>query len=148
MAPADRNPAMAQKIESLRLTLAPIVPLPTGPSHPEFPKTLLNFWLLTEGQLDSLAHYYHQSTPCVWTNQYPANMNWDVSFFNRTANSGQMSEKQRIAIKRRKFGKFIGMNGCETPVEEVEFRLQVLEAELAQSLRRAEHAMMPHRKFA
>ena len=35
-----------------------------------------------------------------------------------------MSEKERIRIKRRKVGKFIGLVGMETPVEEIAARIQ------------------------
>ncbi|EMF13803.1 uncharacterized protein SEPMUDRAFT_85001, partial [Sphaerulina musiva SO2202] len=64
MAPSTRrNSALAKKIATLQLRLAPLVPLPAGPPHPAFPDTLLAFHLLTEAELDSIAHYYHQSTP-------------------------------------------------------------------------------------
>jgi hypothetical protein len=52
------------------------------------------------------------------------------------------TEIERIAIKRRKFGKFIGLMDCETPVEEIEGRLRASmkkAVRLAQEeLRRAE----------
>jgi hypothetical protein len=35
-----------------------------------------------------------------------------------------LTDVERIAIKRRKFGKFIGLMNCETPVEEIEGRLR------------------------
>lgn len=67
MAPSTRrNSALAKKIATLQLRLAPLVPLPAGPPHPAFPDTLLAFHLLTEAELDSIAHYYHQSTPSQW----------------------------------------------------------------------------------
>jgi hypothetical protein len=34
------------------------------------------------------------------------------------------TDAERIAIKRRKFGKFIGLMDCETPVEEIGGRLR------------------------
>ncbi|QIW95432.1 hypothetical protein AMS68_000950 [Peltaster fructicola] len=173
MAPSTRaNPALTRKIATLQLTLAPFVPLPAGVPHPAFPKTLLAFHLLTEDELDSLAHYYHQSTPGPWTHQYPATMNWDKDFlarpsaesinmsttrrlsqtendfltdlmqtvsdlssprnaFNRENESDddvvhhtKLSDRERIRIKRRKVGKFIGLVGMETPIEEIAGRLQ------------------------
>ena len=82
MAPLTRpnNAALTKKIATLQLELAPLVPLPSGPPHPAFPKTLLAFHLLTEDELDSIAHHYHQSTPGPWTQHYPALMNWDKTF--------------------------------------------------------------------
>ncbi|KAL9093849.1 MAG: hypothetical protein Q9165_003772 [Trypethelium subeluteriae] len=147
MAPAKRSPDLAKKINQLRLNLAPIVLMPSGPAHPDYPKTILHFFLLTEEQLDSIAHYYHQSTPTIWTNSYPAPMNWDAAFFARQAGTGVLSDEKRVEIKRRKLGKFIGIRGCETPVEEVALRLQLLEAELIQNLRQVEGQMLPGRKW-
>lgn len=176
MAPLTRrNGALAKKIATLQLTLAPLVPMPSGPPHPGFPKTLLAFHLLTEEELDSIAHYYHQSTPGPWSDHYPANMNWDKEFLakrspispsrrrhsrrlsqveltwfddlmkmldeaqaplpvtrssaaieaNHTSNVyTHLSDKERLRIKRRKVGKFIGLVGMETPVEEIAARIQ------------------------
>lgn len=45
-------------------------------------------------------------------------MNWDTEFF---AHLKEVNGAERmINVKRRKFGKFIGLRGCETPVEELE----------------------------
>ncbi|EGP87303.1 uncharacterized protein MYCGRDRAFT_19289, partial [Zymoseptoria tritici IPO323] len=104
---------LAKKIATLQLRLAPLVPLPTGPPHPAFPKTLMAFHLLTEEELDSIAHYYHQSTPGIWTHQYPATMNWDKDFL--AAAKPPTAEEIR-GMSRRKVGKFIGLVGMETPV--------------------------------
>ncbi|KAK4907137.1 hypothetical protein LTR28_000501, partial [Elasticomyces elasticus] len=54
-----RSATLAQKINKLKLKLHPLVPLPMGPPHPAFPKTLMHYHLLTEEELDSIAHYYH-----------------------------------------------------------------------------------------
>ena len=85
----------------MALPLAPLVQINTGEVHPDFPPTLLNFWLLTDPQLESLASFYHQRTRSRWTYQYPCPITWrsDVS----------------IEEKRRKIGKFIGLRGCDTP---------------------------------
>ncbi|KAK5134639.1 hypothetical protein LTR08_006295 [Meristemomyces frigidus] len=86
MAPTTRqNKTLTQKIATLQLKLAPLVPLPSGPPHPSFPKTLMAFHLLTEDELDSIATYYHQSTPGPWSNHYPASMNWDKEFLAKAA---------------------------------------------------------------
>ncbi|KAK5674776.1 hypothetical protein LTS10_012512 [Elasticomyces elasticus] len=203
MAPTTRrNSALAKKIAILKLTLAPLVPLPSGPPHPAFPKTLMAFHLLTEAELDSIAHYYHQSTPGPWSDHYPASMNWDKDFLAKptatiTAATGHtrrlseqekefltdllktvdelqhpvipsqpesddssssrnpyagLSEKDRIRIKRRKVGKFIGLVGMDTPVDEIAGRIQAsLDRAIERSreeLRRNEEVMLRRRKMA
>lgn len=207
MAPTTRrNSALLKKISTLQLKLAPLVPLPSGPPHPAFPRTLMAFHLLTEDELDSIAHYYHQSTPGPWSHHYPANMNWDKDFLakptattaaaarghsrrlsqqeiefvedlmmtvedlqhpivpsqpesqdNVGGNAGRniyagLSEKDRIRIKRRKVGKFIGLVGMETPAEEIAGRIQAsLEWAIERSreeLRRNEEVMLRRRKMA
>lgn len=122
------------------------------------------YHLLTEEELDSIAHYYHQSTPGVWTMHYPACMNWDEDFLSKPSvppphgharrlsreekawldslihdveqlkepevrepkgpNYAGLSDAERVRIKRRKVGKFIGLVGMDTPIEEIEGRLQ------------------------
>lgn len=226
MAPLTRpnNAALTKKIATLQLELAPLVPLPSGPPHPAFPKTLLAFHLLTEDELDSIAHHYHQSTPGPWTQHYPALMNWDKDFLARrgsdsdgkrkgkasaadvdaaleadvpeeaflealmttvqdlqreqqkkgpatlrsspeegasSSSSGGagagnpyagLSDKDRIRIKRRKVGKFIGLVGMETPVEEIAGRIQAsLDRAMERSreeLRRNEEITLRRSKMA
>ncbi|KAK0737605.1 hypothetical protein B0T21DRAFT_439528 [Apiosordaria backusii] len=97
------SPSFQAKLHQMALQLAPLVQLTTGLIHPSFPSTLLNFWLLTESQLDELAHFYHQRTPSVYTSQYPCPVYWP-------------SEGMTIEDKRRKLGRFIGLRGCESPV--------------------------------
>jgi hypothetical protein len=228
MAPLTRpnNAHLSKKIATLQLELAPLVPLPEGPPHPSFPKTLLAFHLLTEDELDSIAHHYHQSTPGPWTQHYPALMNWDKEFLakpkkeskkpastsaaevdaaleadvsekefletlmetvkdlrsatppsppttlkssdettaesfgsmttsptSRTSNPfAGLGDKDRIRIKRRKVGKFIGLVGMETPVEEVAGRIQAsLDRAVErgrEELRRNEEVMLRRKKMA
>lgn len=233
MAPLTRpnNPALLKKIATLQLELAPLVPLPGGPPHPAFPRTLLAFHLLTEDELDSIAHHYHQSTPGPWTTHYPALMNWDKEFLARPEGTAKgkgkgkghpasvsdvdaaieadvsegeflqtlmetvedlkkstatpppttlpsstvnppptsapssdpaapsasnpyagLSDKDRIRIKRRKVGKFIGLVGMETPVEEIAGRIQAsLDRAVERSreeLRRNEEIMLRRTKMA
>lgn len=68
---------------------------------------------------------------------------------NRYAN---MSDKDRIRIKRRKVGKFIGLVGMETPVEEIAARIQSsLDRAMERSredLRRNEQIMTGRKKMA
>lgn len=97
----SNNPALSSKIAEMRLRLSPLVRITTGTVHPAFPPTVLHYWLLVESDLDDLAHFYHQRTPSVWTNQYPQIMGW----------RGHLTLEE----KRRKWGKFIGLRGCVTP---------------------------------
>lgn len=67
-----------------------------------------------------MAVYYHQhvTSPCIWTGAYPAAMNWDAEFLAHVGHTRGLG--MRHAIKKRKVGFFIGLRGCETPVEERE----------------------------
>ncbi|KAK6841975.1 hypothetical protein PG990_006036 [Apiospora arundinis] len=110
---AAENTAFREKVRQMALPLAPLVQLTTGDVHPRFPSTLLNFWLLTDHELESLASFYHQRTPCVWTRHYPCPVVWSPSM--------------PLEEKRRKIGKFIGLRGCETPVAAPKSEEQLLE---------------------
>lgn len=95
-----KNLALDSKLRQMALPLAPLVQLTSGHVHPAFPPTLLNFWLLTDDQLDQIAHFYHQREPCQWTRHYPCPITW--------------SEGLTIEEKRRKIGKFIGLRGVSS----------------------------------
>ncbi|KAI0842084.1 hypothetical protein F5Y06DRAFT_167520 [Hypoxylon sp. FL0890] len=97
-----QNAAFREKLRQMALPLAPLVQLTTGEIHPAFPGTLLNFWLLTDAQLEELAHFYHQRTPCRWTFHYPCPIAWN--------------SEMPLEEKRRRIGRFIGLRGCETPI--------------------------------
>jgi hypothetical protein len=62
-----------------------------------------------------------------------------------------LSDKDRIRIKRRKVGKFIGLVGMETPVEEIAGRIQAsLDRAVERSreeLRRNEEIMLRRSKM-
>lgn len=96
----SRNPSLDGKLKQMALPLAPLVQLTSGHIHPAFPSTLLHFWLLTDDQLDQIAHFYHQRTPCQWTRHYPCPITW--------------GEGLSVEEKRRKIGKFIGLRGVST----------------------------------
>lgn len=97
-----RNPALAHKLQQMTLPLSPLVQLTTGAVHPNFPRTVLQFWLLTDAQLESLAHFYHQRTPGPWSSQYPCPVRWRSDI--------------PLEAKRRKMGRFIGLRGCDSPI--------------------------------
>jgi hypothetical protein len=106
----QRNLALQTKLSQMALPLAPLVRLTTGEIHPDFPSTLLSFWLLTSDQLDELANFYHQLKPSVWSSHYPCPVVWGSDL--------------TLEEKRRKIGRFIGLSGCESPVKSEE---QILE---------------------
>ena len=119
MTPAriQKSPALSNKISEMRLKLSPLVRITTGHVHPSFPKTLLHYWLLMDSQLDDLALFYHQrpeadgpeaGVKSRWASQYPKEMGW--------------REGMGLEEKRRRWGKFIGLRGCETPKTERESR--------------------------
>ena len=113
--------AFQQKLDQMRLTLAPLVQLTSGEIHSAFPSTLLSFWLLTDQQLEQLASFYHQRTPCPWTSRYPCPVSWP-------------REGLSVEDKRRKIGRFIGLRGCESPVVRAYLKT---EEEIAEDARRA-----------
>ncbi|KAF2118471.1 hypothetical protein BDV96DRAFT_597292 [Lophiotrema nucula] len=153
MAPAIRNPELAKKIEQMKLTIAPIVHVMSGHPPPEFPGTILQLFLLTEDQLDTMAHFYSQSTRGPLTYTYPQTMEWNRPFL-RKPNPGEMvpegcwlNDVERLRIKMRMFAKFIGMRGAETPSWEYERHVEVLRNRIAKSIEEEERAMMGPRKF-
>ncbi len=126
-----QNPALEAKIANLALRLVPLVRFTTGQVHPSFPKTLLHYHLLTDAELEGLAHFYHQRTPSMYTEFYPKPMNWKQGL--------------SIAEKRRKFGKFCGLRGCDSPVKtEEEMQKEIWEA--ARRARESEEEEMWRRK--
>ena len=50
-------------LEHLQEPLCPLVSSSTGQVHPQFPRTLVAYHLLTLQQLDDLARHYHQMLP-------------------------------------------------------------------------------------
>ncbi|KAF2099845.1 hypothetical protein NA57DRAFT_75349 [Rhizodiscina lignyota] len=229
----SKRKELKSTIDLLKSRLHPLYPQPIGGApHPKFPKTIIHWLLLTEDELDSIAHYYGQSTPNKYTNKYPAPMGWDKEFLakpdvispqlmpwdedwlvqfgsgrqdslnsnscastpnqisstcaefsslttseaaSETLSSPQstfgdhntgsnhrrhrhppivgtampeadppypvtpkaLTTKERVCIKRRKLGKFMGLRGCETPVAEMELRVRFLEAKLGRAIRGA-----------
>ncbi|MCJ1306525.1 hypothetical protein MMC25_000168 [Agyrium rufum] len=92
-------------VSHLRLPLQPLLSIQTGLAHPAFPSSILQYHLLTEEQLDDLAHYYHQRTPTALSMSYPAPI---ITRWHKEAG---------IEDKRRRFGRFLGLRGCDSPVE-------------------------------
>lgn len=90
-------------VAHLATPLHPLLSVATGKPHPAFPKCLLSYYLLTELQLDELAHFYHQRTPHRLSFAYPA------PIIRRWTRDAQLSDK------RRRFGRFVGLQGCASP---------------------------------
>ncbi|KNG88182.1 hypothetical protein ANOM_004234 [Aspergillus nomiae NRRL 13137] len=107
------HPCFVPTLTHLRTPLYPLVSSTTALAHPDFPTTLLAFHLLTSRQLDELAIHYHQVwPPAPATSYYPVVIPPWV---------GTENEKDvDIETKRRRFGRFIGLQRCETPAEEQE----------------------------
>ena len=86
--------------------LMPLHSVTTGFPHPSFPRSILHYHVLTEVELDSLAHFYHQSTPTAASFDYP------VSIVTRWDRAGDVKDK------RRRLGRFLGLRGCESPIND------------------------------
>lgn len=97
-----RRPALESKLQHMTLKLEWLVNVDTMQPHPNFPSNILQFWLLTDDQLEAMASFYHQRTPSRHSAYYPCPVNWP-----RTGLT--------LEDKRRKFGRFIGLRGCQTP---------------------------------
>ncbi|KAJ6006609.1 hypothetical protein N7451_004553 [Penicillium sp. IBT 35674x] len=98
-------PAVLQYLEQ---KLHPLVSCKTAQIPPDFPQTMLSYHLLTNTQLDNLAQYFHQTSPPVSeTFMYPAPIQqpW----------IGTEAEDVDLETKRRRFGRFIGLRGYDSP---------------------------------
>jgi len=148
MSPWNRNPALANKIAEMRLTIAPIVHVETGIPAPEFPSTMLDLFLLTEAQLDALAAYYSQTHSTDLTNQYPQTMNWQQPFLDASdalPENCKLGELERLKIKMRMFARFIGMRGADTPRWEYDRQIEILRNKIQRRIMDEEEKVL--RKF-
>ncbi|KAI9878003.1 MAG: hypothetical protein M1830_002200 [Pleopsidium flavum] len=109
--PSIRKPGtpFTKKLTHLTHALHPLLSLTTSAPHPAFPRTLLHYHLLSSSDLDSLAAYYHQLSPNPYMYLYPYTENGRSLGWSGGEGMG-------IEEKRRKFGRFVGLTGCETPV--------------------------------
>ncbi|KAL8707404.1 MAG: hypothetical protein Q9225_007761 [Loekoesia sp. 1 TL-2023] len=109
-----------RKLAHLSTPLAPLLSITSGTSHPSFPASILHYHLLTEAQLNELAHHYHQRTPSQWSLSYPLPVvgRWNANGTAHTQQGGGMGQGEaRLEDKRRRFGRFMGLRGCESPVD-------------------------------
>ncbi|KAL4752612.1 hypothetical protein BDW72DRAFT_60269 [Aspergillus terricola var. indicus] len=107
------HPEFKDKIAHLARKLHPLVSYSTGLIHPYFPKSILAFNLLTSEQLDALALHFHQVyPPRRETFRYPLPIKPWLTTNGFVRDLGVDTE-----VKRRRFGRFIGLRGCESPVK-------------------------------
>ncbi|KAL2000442.1 hypothetical protein VTN02DRAFT_3063 [Thermoascus thermophilus] len=105
------HPSFLPAVQHLARPLVPLVSITTGRPHPDFPRTILAYHLLSSAQLDDLARHYHQVWPPVpETFGYPLR----VPAWIGTAHEHAVD----IETKRRRFGRFVGLRGCESPVQD------------------------------
>ncbi|KAI4262471.1 MAG: hypothetical protein L6R42_002353 [Xanthoria sp. 1 TBL-2021] len=134
------NPQTLQfrrKITHLSTPLAPLLSITSGTIHRSFPPTILHYHLLTSAQLEDLAHHYHQRTPSAASLFYPNPVvgRWNVSSSTSRGGTagnvggnrgrdvrvlGQMeggggNRLAGLEERRRRFGRFMGLRGCESP---------------------------------
>lgn len=126
---SDRNPELALKISQMRLGIAPIVHVTSGVAAPDFPRTMLSLFTLTEPQLDALALYYSQIHNDGLKFKYPQTMDWSKPFLDNDPELPEdckLTEIERLKVKMRMFARFIGMRGAETPGWEYERQIEIL----------------------
>ncbi|KAI4206588.1 MAG: hypothetical protein LQ348_000910, partial [Seirophora lacunosa] len=129
--PTTASVQYRRKLAHLCTPLAPLLSITSGTAHPAFPRTMLHYNLLTEDQLNELAHHYHQRTPSQWSLCYPLPVvgRWHAdndaaaaaiaappAWQGQAQGHGQQAS-HRLEAKRRRFGRFVGLRGCESPVD-------------------------------
>jgi hypothetical protein len=153
-------PAYANAVSHLRTPLVPLISVTTGFSHPQFPRSLLQYHLLTHDQLDSLARWYHQTEPPMeeswmypaWIPPYTRRATWQATgFTNNTAiDSDTAMEGVTLTTKRRRWGRFIGLRGCESPegmdADEQESLVARMERDWRRAMERAREEDMMREK--
>jgi hypothetical protein len=103
------HPCFLHRLQYLARPLIPLVSVTTGHAHPAFPRTILAFHLLTSDQLDDLSRHYHQVWPPVpETYSYPLHV---------PAWVGTRKEVD-LDTKRHRFGRFIGLQDYQSPVND------------------------------
>ncbi|KAN0084963.1 hypothetical protein V8E54_001430 [Elaphomyces granulatus] len=108
------DPYFLPTVQYLSRPLAPLVSVTTLLPAPDFPSTILAYHVLTSDQLDNLAQHYHQVWPPVpGTFCYPL----FIPAWVGTPEEDQVD----VATKRRRFGHFIGLRGCESPADDADY---------------------------
>jgi hypothetical protein len=105
------HPNFHPLIHHLQQRLKPLVSVTTDKTHPGFPTTLLAYNLLTMEQVDNLARHFHQVWPPL-----PHSGDYPVPIRPWLGTPGERDVD--LETRRRRFGRFIGLRGCESPVRE------------------------------
>lgn len=116
----QHHPFFSRVLSHLSHPLTPLVSVTTGMAHPLFPQSILAYHLLDSATLDALALYYHQVEPPVEESfEYPVRVPGWVNLATGTGVAGNSKMKTQVIVnletKRRRFGRFIGLRGCESP---------------------------------
>lgn len=144
----SRNHEIRARVAHLSRPLVPLVSVRDGRSHPAFPTSILQYQLLTHEQLDGLARWYHQTGDAGeerWL--YPKPISPGKAWIGEEETTDTVVDLQ---TKRRRWGRFIGLRGCETPegddesIEEMEARL---ERQWIDGIRRAREAAAAREKL-
>lgn len=107
------NPAFHSLLEHLSIPIHPFISCIDGSVHSDFPETLLAYHLLTSDALDNLARHYHQVSPPVHgTSLYPNQIEAWIGTPDEVTTG--------LKTKRFRFGRFIGLQCCESPCFEPE----------------------------
>ncbi|CRG92089.1 hypothetical protein PISL3812_09144 [Talaromyces islandicus] len=104
------SPKFKATIEHFSKKLAMLVSVTSGEAHPDAPRSILAYHLLTNQQLDDIARHYHQ----VWP---PLPESFEYPKMVPPWIGTESEDTTDIATKRRRIGRFIGMRGCESPVK-------------------------------
>lgn len=120
-------------VAHLATPLVPLISVRTGLAHPYFPRSLLQYHLLTHEQLDALARWYHQTHDAgregemypaplgrskVWTFSTPSTLSSRSDLNSKTTKQeGKDASGKLVSLdtKRRRWGRFIGLRACESP---------------------------------
>lgn len=106
------HPSFDPLLEFLGHPLEPIVGCTSGLIPVDFPSSILSYQLLTHEQLDNLACFFQQTSPPTQeTLSYPAPI--EKPWIGKSAERGVS-----LDTKRRRFGHFIGLQGCDSPTVE------------------------------